>query len=440
MYNIIMDMHLDARLIGAKSNAPTRIKEGMQENDAVLSAAQFERVHGYNKGDVLYSEDGKTAKSLLVHRNATGLNTETDTTLDYGKSTVVAYNESIRSAMQQKLAIQVCAVVSKQGHSTYYDRGMFTVKEERMFSFFLEKVGTEQAASVEVVVVVEEPVVQTTVIRMQGKPWSLADDKLLKAEHDAGTPLKQLATMLGRNVSALERRLEQHVKDKAVRKRLGQKKMVVVVSSRKPMSPLKQLPVVKHAIPDEPAAKKRKLNGSPPYGSIVTHYDGNVFRSRHEARFAYLLNQLSVRYEYEGTTFDMKTGVNQRYTPDFYLPELHVWVELKPAYPHWEELARCAELCTRGFPTVLMYGDGYTVPFGYDTHGGGVSGSGYAHSKGLKGMSWGRDGKRLAGELAFTYAKDAVKIEPCNALSTMQAAGHPVLKAAYDATVGHKFE
>lgn len=419
----------------------------MQENDAVLSAAQFERVHGYNKGDVLYLEDGKTAKSLLVHRNMVGLNTETGATLDYGKSTVVAYNEGLRSAMHQQLPVQVCAVVSKQGQSTYYDRGMFRVKEERMFSFFLEKVGAavdDPPIDIsEVVVAQPEP---TNIIRtgMQGKPWSLADDVLLKAEHDAGKPLKQLAVVLGRNVSAIERRLEQHVKDKAVRKRLMQKKKPLDnrIAVRKPMSPLKQQfvqPAPKKL--DEPALKKRKLlNGVSPSGSIVTHYDGNVFRSRHEARFAYLLNQLSVRYEYEGTTFDMKTGVNQRYTPDFYLPELHVWVELKPAYPHWEEMARCAELCTRGFPTVLMYGDGYTVPFGYDTHGGGVSGSGYAHSKGLKGMSWRRDGTRMPGELAFTYTKDAVKIEPCNALGTMQAAGHPVLKAAYDATVGHKFE
>jgi hypothetical protein len=398
----------------------------MQENDALLSAAQFERAHGYNKGDVLYSEDGKTAKSLLVHRNATGLNKETGTTLDYGKSTVVAYNEGLRSAMQHKLPVQVCAVVSQQGQSTYYDRGMFTVKEERMFSFFLEKVGggAEDA----------EPAVSAPVVRagMQGKPWSLADDKLLKAEHDAGASLQQLATVLGRNVSAVERRLEQHVKDKAVRKRLGQAKKPLVVVRQK-QSPLRSAVL-------EPPPKKRKLNGSPPSGSIVTHYDGNIFRSRHEARFAYLLNQLSVRYEYEGTTFDMKTGANQRYTPDFYLPELHVWVELKPAYPHWEEMARCAELCTRGFPTVLMYGDGYTVPFGYDTHGGGASGSGYAHSRGLKGMSWHRDGSRVPGEFAFTYAKDAVKIEPCNALSVVKTAGHPVLKAAYDATVTHKFE
>jgi len=342
----------------------------------------------------------------------------------------VAYNEGLRSAMQKQLPVRVCAVVSKQGQSTYYDRGLFYIKEERMFSFFMEKMGTPTR--------VDEPPPPPPALaaaNMQGKPWSLADDKLLSAEHASGKPLQQVAAMLGRNVSAIERRLEQHVKDKAVRKRLVQAKKPAVVVRQK-QSPLRSAV----SPPLEPPQKKRKLNGSPPSGSIVTHYDGNMFRSRHEARFAHLLNELSVRYEYEGTTFDMKTGVNQRYTPDFYLPELHLWVELKPAYPHWEEMARCAELCTRGFPTVLMYGDGYTVPFGYDTHGGGASGSGYAHSRGLKGMSWRRDGSRVPGELAFTYAKEAVKIEPCNALSAMQSAGHPVLKAAYDATVNHKFE
>lgn len=410
------------------------------ENDALLNAAQFEAIHGYNRGDVLLTEDGKTAMSVLVHRTANGLNTETASTLDYGKSSVASYNEGLRSALQQNLPVRVCAVVSKQGHSTYYDRGMFQVTGERLFSFYLEKVGscpekdvaTPQQAK-------EEPL-----RNMHGKPWNLEDDKLLSAEHALGTSMSTLEGMLGRKSSAIKSRLEQHVRDKAIRKRLGAcTNRVVVVPVDvlpAPVVPVNKRPL-SSPLSAEPVHKKRRFNNdAAAQHSIVTHYDGNIFRSRHEARFAYMLNQLSVQYEYEGTTFDMKTGVNKRYTPDFYLPALNTWVELKPAYPHWEEMVRCAELCARGFPTVLMYGDGYAVPFGYDTHGGGSGGSGYTHSRGLKGMSWDRTGARLPGELAFTYAEGAVKIQPCNALQTIQAAAHPVLKAAYDATVRQKFE
>jgi hypothetical protein len=438
----------------------------MQETDTLLTAVQFEMMHGYNRGDVLFSEDDdQTVRSLLVHRNVSQLlNTETDNSLDYGKSTVVAHNEGLRRAMTQNVLVRVCAVINNQGRSTYYDRGMFRVAEERMFSFYMKKDAATQAAAPRT--------------GMHGKPWNLADDRLLSVEHASGASMVMLASLLGRNIRAIESRLEHHVKDKTFRKRLMEmcktdaskmsktdaNKMSKIDASK--MSKIDAIKMSKmsktdaadvvtastnsqiHTVLYDTAVpkKKRKLNSdakpaTAPASSMVTHYDGNMFRSRHEARFAFLLNQLGVRYEYEGSTFDMKTGVNQRYTPDFFLPELHMWVELKPAYPHWEEMARCAELCMRGFPTVLMYGDGYVVPFGYDTHGGGSTGSGYTHSRGLKGMSWRRDdGTRMPGELAFTYTKNAISLQPCDALDIMQAAGHPVLKSAYDATVNHKFE
>ncbi|MHB9056231.1 MAG: PDDEXK family nuclease [Paludibacteraceae bacterium] len=75
--------------------------------------------------------------------------------------------------------------------------------------------------------------------------------------------------------------------------------------------------------------------------SIDTLYNGNYFRSRLEARWAYFFDQLGVKYEYEPEGFESEGG--DRYLPDFYLPDTYlrnrygkgVYVEIKPAnYEH----------------------------------------------------------------------------------------------------------
>lgn len=62
--------------------------------------------------------------------------------------------------------------------------------------------------------------------------------------------------------------------------------------------------------------------------AIETSYDGHRFRSRLEARWAIFFNQLKVRYQYEAQGY--LVGERQRpYLPDFYLPTLQVWAEVK---------------------------------------------------------------------------------------------------------------
>ena len=60
---------------------------------------------------------------------------------------------------------------------------------------------------------------------------------------------------------------------------------------------------------------------------IETEYNGDLFRSRLEARWAVFFRTLNLRYEYEKEGFDID-GV--RYLPDFFLPEYSCWVEIKP--------------------------------------------------------------------------------------------------------------
>lgn len=49
--------------------------------------------------------------------------------------------------------------------------------------------------------------------------------------------------------------------------------------------------------------------------AIETEYDGHLFRSRLEARWAVFFNALGVKYEYEPEGFELPSG--KRYLPDF---------------------------------------------------------------------------------------------------------------------------
>lgn len=62
--------------------------------------------------------------------------------------------------------------------------------------------------------------------------------------------------------------------------------------------------------------------------AIETHYNGYRFRSRLEARWAVFFDSYGVEYEYELEGFELGGGL--RYLPDFYLPDLGVFVEVKP--------------------------------------------------------------------------------------------------------------
>jgi hypothetical protein len=62
--------------------------------------------------------------------------------------------------------------------------------------------------------------------------------------------------------------------------------------------------------------------------AIKTKYNGIEFRSKLEARWAVFFDHYGLKYEYELQSFKLKTGVI--YCPDFYLPELLCFCEIKP--------------------------------------------------------------------------------------------------------------
>lgn len=76
--------------------------------------------------------------------------------------------------------------------------------------------------------------------------------------------------------------------------------------------------------------------------AIETRYKGYNFRSRLEARWAVFFDALGVKWEYEKEGYDL--GEAGWYLPDFWLPDLRCWVEIKPNGDDDNARVKCAEL------------------------------------------------------------------------------------------------
>ena len=70
-----------------------------------------------------------------------------------------------------------------------------------------------------------------------------------------------------------------------------------------------------------------EIKGEGKKWSLPTTYKGINMRSKMEARTAYILDQLELDWKYEPKSFMLKNGMS--YIPDFYIPELDTWVEVK---------------------------------------------------------------------------------------------------------------
>jgi hypothetical protein len=62
--------------------------------------------------------------------------------------------------------------------------------------------------------------------------------------------------------------------------------------------------------------------------AIETHYKGYRFRSRLETRWAVFFDALGIEWEYEKEGYDL--GEAGWYLPDFWLPQVRMWAEVKP--------------------------------------------------------------------------------------------------------------
>lgn len=72
------------------------------------------------------------------------------------------------------------------------------------------------------------------------------------------------------------------------------------------------------------------------FKAIDTNYKGYKFRSRLEARWAIYFDSVGLKWEYEKEGFEFEDGI--KYLPDFWLPEVEMWAEVKHNdYFDWED-------------------------------------------------------------------------------------------------------
>lgn len=90
--------------------------------------------------------------------------------------------------------------------------------------------------------------------------------------------------------------------------------------------------------------------------AIDTVYNGYRFRSRTEARVAIFFDVLHIVYEYEKEGYILPDGT--WYLPDFWLPELNCFIEVKGKEPTQEERRKARLLAQGTGKTVyILWGD-----------------------------------------------------------------------------------
>ncbi len=86
--------------------------------------------------------------------------------------------------------------------------------------------------------------------------------------------------------------------------------------------------------------------------AIETRYKGYRFRSRTEAKFAVLFDNIDVKWEYEKEGFNLN---GKLYLPDFWLPDFEQFVEIKGKNPTDTEMDLCETLCEESKCTVSVF-------------------------------------------------------------------------------------
>lgn len=94
---------------------------------------------------------------------------------------------------------------------------------------------------------------------------------------------------------------------------------------------------------------------------IQTRYKGILFRSRTEARWAVYFDAMKFAWEYEKEGFSLPSG---QYLPDFWLPQVKMWAEVKPFALSDVEYAKCSELvAATGHECLMLIGPPANKPY-----------------------------------------------------------------------------
>lgn len=99
--------------------------------------------------------------------------------------------------------------------------------------------------------------------------------------------------------------------------------------------------------------------------AIETFYNGHLFRSRTEARWAVFFDTLGVAYRYEMEGYEL-FGI--RYLPDFWLPGQQCWFEVKGIEPDESEREKAFRLAHASGRPVFIFWGGCEPPDGQWPH------------------------------------------------------------------------
>lgn len=84
---------------------------------------------------------------------------------------------------------------------------------------------------------------------------------------------------------------------------------------------------------------------------LQTRYGGLTYRSRTEARWAVFFDMIGLRHQYEPEGYEIRVGY---YRPDFWLPDLRMFFEVKGTDPTHDEVEKCQALCEAAECDMLM--------------------------------------------------------------------------------------
>lgn len=99
--------------------------------------------------------------------------------------------------------------------------------------------------------------------------------------------------------------------------------------------------------------------------ALPSYWNGVVFRSRTEARWAVFFDAINLVWDYEPEGFALPNDT--WYLPDFWLPEMHIWAEVKPRDLVSEEERERVEMLVAGtgHPCLLLEGTPRPTAFDY---------------------------------------------------------------------------
>ncbi len=114
----------------------------------------------------------------------------------------------------------------------------------------------------------------------------------------------------------------------------------------------------------------RITNNSPITGAIETMFHGYRMRSRLEARWGVYFDACGIEWEYEKEGYDLSRSPIPEssqlgfYLPDFWLPQVKMWAEVKPDQFDQIEVIKCDALAKlTGYPCLML--DGLPQPKPY---------------------------------------------------------------------------